>query len=295
MAFSPVAPAWNAAGHRLSAVIAWQQLDEPTRGVAGEILRHHPDHTLWIERARKADRNVDEPYAAFVEASTWPDDIRRDHRFYKPGEPETPLLPGFPDMQQHQDWHYVNLPVGAYSPRKRPGGALDRQLPLLIERIRQPAQTKESERAYALAWLIHLLGDAHQPLHVGSRIDDSGDDDSGGNALWIENFFHPRRSSMTLHAYWDDLPGPPWLRGRQLEATAERLNEHIEQPQQAGNVDQWLSESRKLADTVAYEGLEGEVPVLSTRYHERATETARQRVALAGKRLGLLLKELLKP
>ena len=42
------AAAWNSAGHRLIAAIAWDQLDEQTRFAVTELLRQHPDYQPWI-------------------------------------------------------------------------------------------------------------------------------------------------------------------------------------------------------------------------------------------------------
>jgi hypothetical protein len=65
--------AWNAAGHRLVACIAWDYLDAHSRGAVSRLLRAHPDYARWLDKADAAqnDRGV------FIEASTWPDDSAR--------------------------------------------------------------------------------------------------------------------------------------------------------------------------------------------------------------------------
>ena len=289
LSISPTAAAWNAAGHRLSAAIAWRQMDTPTREAVGSLLAQHPDYAAWQTRSLSKQP----AYTAFLEASTWPDDIKRDKRFHDADESPTPLLAGYSDMGRHRDWHYVD----ADNTRARGSGELDIRLDLLIRR-QETRHEADSQRAIALAWLIHLLADAHQPLHTASHYDESGRSDEGGNGQWIENPFHPRRSSMTLHTYWDDLPGPPWLRGERLEAAADALEKRAGaslRQNDPGTSKQWIAESRALAKSAAYDGLEGEIPTLSADYHERALKTARERVALAGRRLGLLLERLLKP
>jgi hypothetical protein len=294
LASSP-ATAWNAAGHRLTAAIAWRQMDGSTRERLGELLAHHPDYQLWLKRSS----SLEPAYAAFLEASTWPDDIKRDKRFHDTDEPPTPLLPGFSDMGRHRNWHYVDHAVGRGPGRNSSAGALDTRLAKLMQSVGDnqhgtPGNNSQIQRAIALAWLTHLAGDAHQPLHVVSRYDEDGHSDEGGNALRIENPFHPRRSSMTLHAYWDDLPGPPWLRGERLESAASALFREG-RGNSPGTIKQWIGESQALAKAAAYDGLEGEVPTITAEYHERALKTAGQRVALAGRRLGLLLEKLLSP
>ena len=148
------AAAWNSAGHRLIASIAWDQLDEQTRFAVTELLRQHPDYERWI----KNDNYGDAGRTAFIEASTWPDEIRQDKRFFNPGnEAPTPALPGFPDMQRHRDWHYVNRPLDNPD-RPAASGLLDKQLPALASIVGSPARSA-TERSYALPWLIHLTGD----------------------------------------------------------------------------------------------------------------------------------------
>lgn len=293
LAISPPAAAWNAGGHRLSAAIAWRHMDAPTREAAGALLAQHPDYTAWLAHSSSQEL----AYAAFLEASTWPDDIKRDKRFHDTDESPTPLLAGFSDMGRHRDWHYVDAAPDSDTTRTRGSGELDNRLDRLIRQL-ETRHEADSQRAIALAWLVHLLADAHQPLHTASHYDENGRSDEGGNGLWIDNPFHPRLSSMTLHTYWDDLPGPPWLRGERLEAAADLLEKRSStslRQNDPGTSKRWIAESRALAKSAAYDSLEGEIPILSADYHERALKTARERVALAGKRLGLLLERLLKP
>ena len=152
--------AWNAAGHRLVAAIAWQQLSPASQDFASAALARHPDHGRWLDRARTAD-----PAAIFAEAATWPDDIRSDPRFYDEGrDEETPSLPGMPDTARHKRWHYVDLDERG----NRESGEADRQ----IERLSQLMRSGRSQDVtYALPWLLHLVADIHQPLHVGHATD----------------------------------------------------------------------------------------------------------------------------
>jgi hypothetical protein len=283
------ASAWNAAGHRLSALIAWQQLDEVTRSRLTRLLSQHPDHERWVARAKGFTPDL----AAFLEASTWADEIRNDRRFYDVGEeaPTAPL-PGFPEMARHRDWHYVNRPLGHSPKDHHASGELERQLALLAGTLAN-ANAGDAQRAYALPWLLHLVADAHQPLHVVSRYDAAGRGDEGGNRLNVEHSFYPRRSALSLHAYWDDLPGPPWLRGEPLVRAAEALVAAYPPPPPAGGPQRWLDESEQIARDSAYPPVEAAVPALTTEFHERAQAIARQRVAEAGYRLAALLQRLM--
>ncbi|MBS1130080.1 MAG: hypothetical protein H6R16_1082 [Proteobacteria bacterium] len=273
--------AWNAAGHRLVAVIAWQQLSPATRDAISAALAHHPDHERWVEKARSR-----EGIAVFAEASTWPDDIRNDPRLYdEDREPATPAVPGLPETARHKRWHYVDLDVTG----KVRDGELDRQ----IERLSQLLQakgsssgTRKSEQiAYALPWLLHLVADIHQPLHVGQH------GDEGGNKVEIENPFNKRLPFSSLHLYWDDLPGPPWLRGNRLEKNAARLLDSYPKPVQ-GNVALWRDESHQLL-AAAYPKASGSLlPIISEDFQDNARQIANRRIVEAGYRLGHLLESI---
>jgi hypothetical protein len=270
-----MAHAWNAAGHRLVAVIAWQQLSPASQKFITEALAHHPDFQRWAEKARSGS-GLD----IFAEASTWSDDIRHDPRFHDPGrEPATPALPGFPDTARHKDWHYVDLDRNG----KVQDGELDRQIDELSHLLR--ASRQSAQIAYALPWLLHLVADIHQPLHVGRH------GDEGGNAVEIENPFNKRLPFAKLHTYWDDLPGPPWLRGKRLEQNASRLLETFPKPEQ-GNTALWRDESHRLL-AFAYPKADGSLlPTISEEFNQQAHEIANRRLAEAGYRLGRLLESI---
>jgi len=267
-----LAHAWNAAGHRLTALIAWQQLSPAGRDAVAALLAAHPDHPRWTTRARSV-----EPAALLAEAATWPDDIRSDPRFYDEGsEPPTPPLPGLPDTRRHRRWHYVDL-----GPDGMPvAGELDRRIGELARTL--GASGSQAEHAWALPWLVHLVGDIHQPLHVGHARD------GGGNAVEIEDPFNPRLPFTSLHAWWDDLPGPPWLRGHRLEQRADRLlAQHP--PPVPGTIETWRSESHRLL-TVAYPQAQGSLlPIADADFRRRSRDIADRRIVDAGFRLGWLL------
>lgn len=285
---APSAGAWNAAGHRISAMIAWQCMNPATRNAVAVVLRQHPDFERWQAHGKGSDPDL----TAFVEASTWPDDIRHDERFYTAGVDEpTPTLAGFPDMERRLAWHYVDRPLTPLENPLRSSGKLDQQLDALAATFGDPGAAP-GERAYALPWLIHLVGDAHQPLHVGSRYGADGQGDSGGNRLIVNGPFPSRSVSSSLHRYWDDLPGPPWLRGSRLESAARALMARYSPPVPIGTTGQWLEESWQLAAERAYPPGGEDVPTITIDFYETTLEIANRRVAEAGYRLAVLLQDL---
>ena len=271
--FSPLAAAWNAAGHRLVAVIAWQQLSPANRDFVTQALGRHPDHERWVSKARSVESGK-----IFAEAATWPDDIRNDPRFHdEGGNDRTPPLPGLPDTSRHKNWHYVDVDDQGRPVR----GEVDRQIERLVRLLRSTA--KNDEISYALPWLMHLVADIHQPLHTGRA------DDEGGTAVEIENPFNKRLPFSSLHIYWDDLPGPPWLRGQRLEDKARRLIAEYPAPRQ-DTVDLWRDESHRMLASAYPDAVGSLLPIITEEFNGRAHAIAERRIVDAGYRLGRLLQ-----
>lgn len=280
--------AWNATGHRLIADIAWQEMGSEAHREAIALLNDHPALRDWEKQLRrgKAPPEVT-PRALFAEASTWADDIRRDQRYSD--QPADGLA------ARNRDWHYVNWPLDR-GPDGYRGGRLDQEV------VRQSKQLSEVtrpsvERAVALVWLLHLVGDAHQPLHVASRPIGKGKFDDGGLDFPVHDDMKPRFSETSLHVWWDDLPGPPWLRGDRLIAQSNRLRgAHPAAGIVQGNVADWMAESLSYARTSVFPvAAPQELPWrITTDYRELATKISARRLAEAGVRLGRLLNGLLR-
>ncbi len=160
----------------------------------------------------------------------------------------------------HSPWHYVNI----FWQERRRKPVERRDLPIqgnLIDRLSERAAllgnpaAPAGERAVALAWFEHLVGDVHQPLHVTARItafEQKGD--AGGNGFCLGKT-HPvgaHECSANLHALWDDLlttrRGP-----ESVDAIAASLQQKHGKPLflGLGKYDGWPRESYKLATTNA--------------------------------------------
>ncbi len=265
--------AWNSGTHRLIAEIAWQQLSASTQANVSHYLLLHPDSTRW-------KRNLDETqwgHAAFLGAATWPDDIRHDARFYdETSETPSPPIPGLSDTARHRRWHYFDRQIDG-SPQEGKG-VLDSQLPRLIGQLKHASVT---ERVYALPWVIHLIGEIHQPLHVGSN------HDQGGTLFEVTDPAHKRLPQSSLHQWWDDLPAPPWLNGQALEHAAQRLIALYPRPPIQGDTTQWAQESFDLAAHHAYP----DTALITDAFRANAQGIAAQRVVAAAYRLASILEQ----
>jgi hypothetical protein len=118
----------------------------------------------------------------------------------------------------------------------------------------------DEEKATALRYLIHFVGDLHQPMHTTSN------NDQGGNCTPVQ-FFDEKRFA-NLHSVWDGMVLNRDLAGRHetLAQMIERINQEYE-PKRAGWVknapefDKWAWEGHILAQKVAYGDLEPKPPV----------------------------------
>jgi len=286
--------AWNAAGHRITASIAWQEMSPATRERVATLLAQHPGHSSWIQ-ALKRGKNPPPATAAglFAESSTWADDIRRDERYRDSVSNDSDTA------ARHRDWHFVNWPIDQGRAGDH-GGQLDQQLLRLSRQLADPRRP-DHEKSTDLVWLVHLVGDAHQPLHVASFPRTDGSQDPGGLGFAVRDPNRPRFSDVSLHVWWDDLPGPPWLRGDALAGrSAALLDLHPADSVIHKSSADWLDESLALArhSVLPGSGTEGypepDHPwVVNDAYRSQAIAIANRRLVEAGVRLGRLLDELL--
>jgi hypothetical protein len=287
--------AWNRTGHEAIAYIAYSRLTSTARKQVARLLRAHPDYDRL---AGGALGTSDETITAFLSSSTWPDSIRDDPRFHNDNDPPTPLLSGFPDMGRHQMWHYIDIPFSTDStpvPASPPAPNVLTQIGILRQSIADTS-IPESIRAYQLSWVVHLIGDVHQPMHCVTRFLQTQRDpqtgsfigDMGGNLVFVEE-------GKTLHAYWDDLLGEA-DDAVSIEAVAKDLLKS--EPSQRAlrlNEQEWVREGFDIGRKSAYKfdgGHSKDHPAkLGAHYRTEALGIAKKRAALAAYRLAAVLNE----
>jgi hypothetical protein len=285
---SPVR-AWNSTGHMTIAAIAYDHLTPTAKARVDALLVRHRDYGLWMRQ--KPAAYLDKARFAFEKAATWPDDIR-----------------GTSDS--HPTWHYIDLPVIApgYTPGSSallvPTPNAETQITAETAVLTAP-EISAGERAVALCWVAHLIGDIHQPLHAAtfvSALFPQGDRGGNTEALAagaiagdpVEAAAAPQR----LHALWDDALGAETdpavidVLARSLE-TASYARSTFPQLTQDTTVQSWAQESHALAQEVVY--IDGTLPITEAADHATVTlppaylETlhavANRQIALAGLRL----------
>ena len=241
------AQAWSAFGHRLIALLAQEQLSESTRTQVDALLAL-------------------EPGADMGTIAAWPDEIRQ--------------LPGY---EQTGPFHYVNIKdAGCHyvATRDCPDGAcIVAALPHYLQILGDRTQP-ETVRLDALKFVVHLVGDVHQPLHAGNR------DDRGGNQFQINLNGEP----TNLHAVWDYHV----LRSADLDLTDYRQRLA---PRVAGasigsmQVVDWAQVSCALIDRKSlYPKRPGKLPV---HYLEQKRPIAEAQIVLAAAHLAAVLEQAL--
>jgi len=295
---------WNGKGHRTVAFIAYKKLThnpngQNARAKVDELLRKHPDFATLSEGLSPSDPNFG--LKVFIKAATWPDIIKSDGRFFDAGNPSKPLLPGFPDMERHRNFHFIDEPLtqdgSATAPPPSPN-ALE-----VIRRMRDELGNSafpDNIQAYDLSWLIHLIGDVHQPLHSTSRFTQKHgvpEGDRGGNFFTIKAFtiFDADNPVRDLHSYWDGVLGVS-EDFNSVKALANSLMSSFPVQNPIDTTEQdWIDESFDGAKTVVYTIGADEpgqpAPAITKAYNKKASRLARKRMALAGYRLAEVLNQ----
>ena len=296
LATTAAAPAlaWTRPGHMVSAAIAYDELKvRDPKAVAAilEILRHHPDPGPFEVAGGRATGEERER-RLFLEMARWPDDIR--------GGPH-----------DHPTWHYAQRPVidPQAPPPVRPADRLDgdalEALALNI-RVAGNPHAPAADRAVALCWVMHVLGDIHQPLHAAQQFSARfPDGDRGGGLQYV---IDPQTGlPISLHWFWDDSVNrlgetdTASARARELETRLPRKAfPELAAQATAAQAPAWQAESYALAAPVAYAGMaaggsEAEAKALPAPYVAAAVQAAERRLTLAGYRLADVLSAIAAP
>jgi hypothetical protein len=278
--------AWNETGHKAIALLAYHQLTPATKTRVDQLLSRHPDYAKWVRSVAASDRGR----AAFLAAAIWPDTIKGDARFHDDDKPPTANIAGLPPGAQarHGNWHYTNLPFSPDGTTAQPPAAVN-----IVTKLREfegLSKMPDSMKIYVLPWIIHLVGDSHQPLHTVARFDrlyPSGD--RGGNAIVLK--------SGNLHSYWDSRLGTS-VTDRFLDQLTKTIQQqHPKLGILDMNPERWAQEGFALRLQVygfSGNGTPQSPAILSDTYAQQARATAYGRAALAAYRLAEFLNQRLK-
>lgn len=289
--------AWNKAGHMLTGAIAFQTLkadgDDKTIARAIALLANHPDNERW-QKVKLKLTPEDRALFVFMQAARWPDDARDDPDHYPP--------------DAHFDkLHYINIP---YKPADQPD-SVKTKMPDDLNIFRGyddklailKGKDKDRDRAIALCWIAHLVGDVHQPLHTTSLFTTKyKNGDRGGTNFFIR--VKEGKFPISLHKFWDDLllssEGFQNVKNYAIELRnrKEFAKEKLTELENAKFQDWAIKESLEIAKDAVYRNgkLEGanqqnKAPVLPEDYAKTCQPIAERRAVLAGYRLAAVLRE----
>jgi hypothetical protein len=264
-AATPAAAYWEY-GHETVAAIAYRNVSPK---VQAEIRRLLARQAL-LETPTCPARTIEQ-------ASVWADCVK-------------PLGPRF---SYAYNWHYQNVSICKDFTLKGncpDGNCVSAQIERDVKLLKDKS-VPVRERVMALAFLVHFVGDLHQPLHAGDR------GDLGGNRA-RSNYGDFHGQKLNLHTIWDGYLAeraistqPPLVR---TYSAAERA------AIQAGSVEDWSRDSWQVARDVAYASAYGDPcgpadqrGTLDQATIERLIEPARAQVVKGGLRLARLLEEAL--
>jgi hypothetical protein len=270
----PAAQAWGPVGHEAVGAVADELLSRRAHAVVAELLQDDLDRNGQPSGRR-----------TLAEVASWPDEIR-----------------GTDADRPH--WHYDNRPVcegGRETAWCRQGECATAQLQANLD-ILADAGRSRAERNVALKWVVHLVGDMHQPLHEADLAE-------GGNRIHVSarGRAHGRHEGGSLHAYWDTRLVTLALHAQDGEISASAMRRLIANAQAldparvAAPPEAWAEESARIAREFALrvDGVSCELPrgghgtlatvELPQEYVRQARGIVEERLELAGARLAAVL------
>lgn len=287
--------AWDDFGHRLVARIAWENMTPQARARAVAILRG-ASHDTGLQGSVTGTLSPQQQMELFVFAATWPDVVR---------DTTQPLRM---EKYHHPTRHYIDTfwmqstDFGPVQPSTlRPDGDLVRDTPRLRQWL---ANGNAEEKALALAWLEHLVGDVHQPLHASGRVTPTEPcGDQGGNLFTLEEIPNANGRRRNLHSLWDGIITTTMRReGESPDAFLTRaeheVTSHHPRSEFSGEMgqrefSQWAQASVAIAQRDVYRAPLVRNQAAPAAYREAAFRTAEARIALAGYRLADMLNQAL--
>lgn len=289
--------AWDDAGHKTIAYIAWNQMSPEVRERVSKILMSAPEDAdlsvFYLQDSRSAELKKRE---LFMIAATWAD-IVRDRKFNARYE-----------KYHHSNWHYSDtfwtMENGQIKilPAPEDGGKAVEKL-FDFDKELKDASVSDEEKAIALAWVLHLGGDIHQPLHTSARVTElEPKGDQGGNLFLLTPKDAPREQSENLHWFWDSILGRIIARNDMSDTEYIPLigdsimkkypSSEMQNRLEIGNFGEWQKGSFKLTPTEVFSAdlIRYETP--SAKYRRNAFRISEQQMALAGYRLGTMLNQI---
>jgi hypothetical protein len=234
---------WGQTGHRVVGQIAYMNL------------------------TKKAKKNIEKLLGGegLAIISTFPDDIKSDHQYdnFKP-------------------WHYINFEGDETyeESKKNPKGDLIIGIQKCKDILSNPTSSMK-DKVFYIKFLVHLIGDLHQPMHIGKS------SDRGGNSIRLKWF----RGNANLHSVWDSKMIESF--GMTYSELSSNLNNYSEKQvayTQQGSVLDWVNETRITTNEIYKSAKNGDT--LKYRYMYDHFDTVKVQLRKGGLRLAKVLNDL---
>jgi len=246
LAICPASLGWGHEGHQIIATVAEDHLDETTKVMIQSLLGNNHLYSI----------------------ASWADDIRRERRETAP-------------------WHYVDIPLGGRYDARRDCAPPESCVVLKINeflRVLTDKNATRDQRAEALKFVVHFVGDIHQPLHAVKEA-------KGGNGVHVRFLGNDKCGwyECNLHGVWDTsmilhagLNRPEYSQHLEALLSGEKLT-----GSDSGTPEQWANDSQQLAAAAwVPDGAN-----LDDQYCQREIKIVDMQMALAGLRLARLLND----
>lgn len=293
---SPARP-WGCHGHEIVAYVAYRHLSPAAKAGVKDLIGR-PASVVHVKRACHVTGLL-----ALANVSSWADDVRAE-------------------LPSTASWHFIDIPRGTASSADPAhfcpvAGCVTSAITTQLARLKDTSLPKQ-QRAEALMYLVHFVGDVHQPLHCATN------DDRGGNCVPVDFFgTHTRPDPRSqhgdwtpnLHAVWDTKIIDKAMGSQGVEHYANELDREFASKLagwQRGTPAGWAMETHRVADTVAYGKLPTALPTepgdvarcdqnhisdhwhgfderLAQSYYDAARPALDEQLAKAGARLAMLL------
>lgn len=199
------------------------------------------------------------------------------------------FLKSSPEWKMADSWHYINFPSGLSeldfeeNLKNSSDENLYKRALILMEELKNHKNQTPEKNKENLYFLVHIIGDAHQPLHVGSE------EDLGGNRIQVEWF----RDPTNLHSLWDtklvDFQNYSYTEYAEvLDFHDKKFNQNLTQ----GNLNNWLFDSYQKAEKIYAGAKSGDK--LSFKYNYDHVSILEEQLLKGGLRLAKILNEVLK-
>ncbi|WP_345951276.1 S1/P1 nuclease [Mucilaginibacter sp. PAMB04274] len=239
---------WGSIGHRTVALIADNHLNPKAKAVVKELLGEQ----------------------SMADVSSWADQVRNQ-----------------PEFKHTEPWHYVNAPLGlsyhdfaqlvTNQSKDNVYTAIEKEIAILRD-----GSSTHLQQADALKFIIHFVGDLHQPMHVSRA------EDKGGNTIQLQY----EGQGTNLHSLWDGkMIATSGMTDIQLAKADDNLTPAAIAKLQKDPLMQWLWESYQISSKLYAEIEQNNKP--GKDYYDSHMPIVHERLQKAGIRLAGLLNEVL--